>query len=478
MLFLSTVPLKALLRRAGSSSCVGNARTQIDESFETVDNRDAISMRILIEPSDYPTLRNLGDIAMQKVAVGRIAEFWPAADIQILSQSPESLRGYAPNVRGISSNGREAWMSGILPPRRVPRAIRHWERRVRERHVRLGERLAKVRLRLQSPQKTTALTTFLETTRTIDVLVVCGMGGVTDTFEEYALDLLDTIELVKMNGKGVVAMFGQAFGPIGDHSALAARAREVLPKIDFIALREARASIPLLERLNVDLSRVRITGDDALEIAAANRCSGLGNSLGINLRVASYSNVAFRHVAPLREVIQQFATKRAVALQPLPSSFHAEETDSDSIAGLTNGYDRVSLNNGTDPAALTAKVQNCRIAVVGSYHAGVYALAQGVPIVGLYNSDYYRDKFLGLQELFGIGVFPVDLSVPEWSSNLIRQANEAWETAPWSRKDLIEAADRQIECGRTAYNEFRTLVEDRFAHTLNRNMIAPLGAQR
>lgn len=420
-------------------------------------------MRILIEPSDYPELRNLGDIAMQAIAVGRIAEFWPAADIQVLSQSPESVRGYTPNVQGMPSNGREAWMSGILPSRHVPRAIRHWERRFRERHVRLGEHLARVRSTFQSAQKATALATFLETTRTIDVLVVCGMGGVTDTFEEYALDLLDTIELVKMNGKSVVAMFGQAFGPIGDHSALAERAREVLPHVDFIALREARASIPLLERLNVDPSRVKVTGDDALEVAAASRRSGLGNGLGINLRVASYSNVAFRHVAPLREFIQQFATERAVALQPLPSSFHVWETDSDSIAGITNGYDRVSLNDGTDPAALTAQVQNCRIAVVGSYHAGVYALAQGVPIVGLYNSDYYRDKFLGLRDLFGIGVFPVDLSVPEWTSNLMWQANEAWETAPSSRIQLIQAADRQIECGRAAYNEFRTLVDDRFA---------------
>ena len=373
-------------------------------------------MHILIEPSDYPSLGNLGDVAMQKTAVGRIAKFWPTANIQVLTDSPQSMPRYAPNVQGMSSLGRQVWMSGILAQRRVPRFIRLWERKVRARHPQLGERLTRFSLKLRSGHRATALTSFLEATQTADLLVVCGMGGIADAFEQYALDLLDTIALVKENGKSVVAMVGQAFGPVGDHTVLAKRAREVLPQIDFIALREARASIPLLERLKVDLSRVKVTGDDALEIAAESRRSGLGNSLGLNLRVASYSNITIKHVTQLREVIQQFAAERNVALQPLPSSLYTEESDSNSIAGLTEGYERISISNVTDPTALTSRVLGCRIAIVGSYHAGVYALAQGVPIVGLYNSNYYRDKFLGLEALFGIGVFPVDLSVPGWTT--------------------------------------------------------------
>jgi len=419
-------------------------------------------MRILIEPSEYSTLRNLGDVAMQKTAVGRIATFWPAADIQVFSESPHSLPGYAPNVKGISVVGRQVWMSGILPQRRIPRFIRHWERKVRAGHRQLGERLAKRSLKLRSDQRAPALTSFLDAVQTADLLVVCGMGGITGTFEQYALDLLDTIALVKENGKSVVAMFGQAFGPIGNGTFLAERAREVLPQVDFIALREARASIPLLESLRVDLSRVRLTGDDALEIAAQNRRSELGNSLGLNLRVALYSNVTIKHVAQLREIILPFARARAVALQPLPSSLYVEDAESAVIASLTEGYERICISNVTDPASLTVQVRGCRIAIVGSYHAGVYALAQGVPIVGLYNSDYYRDKFLGLEALFGIGVFSVDLSDPEWTTNLIKHANEAWDNAPSCRIPLMEAADKQIESGLRAYHELRSLVDARF----------------
>ena len=333
---------------------------------------------------------------------------------------------------------------------------------MRAKRPQLGERLAKFNLKLRADQRTTALTSFLEATQGTDLLVVCGMGGIADTFEQYALDLLDTIALVKKNGEGVVAMFGQAFGPIDDHSALAERAREVLPQVDFIALREARASIPVLERMKVDLSRVKVTGDDALEIAAQFRGSELGNSLGLNIRVASYSNITLKHITQLREIVQRFARTRGLALQPLPSSLYVEETDVNSISGLTDGYERTRIGNVTDPESLITHVRCCRVAIVGSYHAGVYALAQGVPIVGLYNSDYYRDKFLGLEAIFGIGVYPVDLSIPEWSTNMIRQAEKAWETAPSLRMQLIKAADRQIESGRTAYNELRSLVNAQF----------------
>src|SRR5258708_32201902 len=306
-----------------------------DSSFGKVDNCNAILMRILVEPSEYPDLRNLGEIAMQQTALSRIADFWPAAEIQVLSAAPMTLPRYAPNVRGLSSIGREAWMSGILPQRSVPRSIRHWERRIRGRHVQLAERLATVRWKFRSPQKATALTSFLETTRSIDLLVVCGMGGIADAFERYALDLLDTIELVKSNRRSVVVMFGQAFGPVGDRTEVARRAREVLPHVDFIALRESRASIPLLERLKVDLTRVMVTGDDALQIAAKNRRLPLGDSLGINLRVASYSNVTLKLVTQLREIIQQFASARAAALHPLPSSLYLAESDTAPIQGRT-----------------------------------------------------------------------------------------------------------------------------------------------
>jgi polysaccharide pyruvyl transferase WcaK-like protein len=420
-------------------------------------------MRIVIEPSGYDQLRNLGDVAMQQTALSRVAKFWPSADIQVLTDFPEALTPYAPNVRGLWSMGRRAWMSGLfLPPHEyidIPRIFRQWDSRVRRAHPGLTELLTSFKLKLVSGRYAAALDSFLEAIRTADLLVVCGMGGVTDAFEDYALDLLDTIKLVKANGKGVVTMFGQAFGPIGCGTAVAKRAHEVLPHVDFIALREARTSLPLLKSLGVDLSRVMVTGDDALEVAVQNRGIGLGDSIGINLRIASYSDVTLEHAQQLREVLQCFAELRSAPLQPLPSSSYVEEADSAFIQFVTEGYSRVHSNVIDSPAALATQVRNCRIAIVGSYHAAVFALAQGISIVGLYNSDYYRDKFLGLEALFEVGVSPVNLAEPKWAAELGKQLDDVWESAPLLRSRLIAVVDKQIELGCRAYDHVRELVE-------------------
>jgi hypothetical protein len=74
---------------------------------------------------------------------------------------------------------------------------------------------------------------------------------------------------------------------------------------------------------------------------------------------------------------------------------------------------------------------------------------------------YYRDKFLGLEALFGMGVFPVDLAAREWTATLLRQAETAWEVAPSIRKPLMKTVDRQIELGRNAYAHLGRLMKDR-----------------
>jgi polysaccharide pyruvyl transferase WcaK-like protein len=57
-------------------------------------------------------------------------------------------------------------------------------------------------------------------------------------------------------------------------------------------------------------------------------------------------------------------------------------------------------------------VSRCRVVVTGSYHAGVFALAQGIPVVATAASRYYHDKFSGLADLFGGGGDIVDVGSP------------------------------------------------------------------
>ena len=85
-------------------------------------------------------------------------------------------------------------------------------------------------------------------------------------------------------------MVGQGFGPLHTPE-LVARARVVLPHINFIGVREERASLPLLLSLGVASDRVMTTGDDAIEMAYRLRRDSLGEGLGVNVRIADYSGV-------------------------------------------------------------------------------------------------------------------------------------------------------------------------------------------
>jgi colanic acid/amylovoran biosynthesis protein len=99
--------------------------------------------------------------------------------------------------------------------------------------------------------------------------------------------------------------------------------------------------------------------------------------------------------------------------------------------------------------------------VTGSYHAGVFALAQGIPVVAFAASDYYRDKFLGLADQFGAGCRVLGTHEPEFASQLDRTIEEIWKQAPALRPVLLNAAEAQIKAARAAYQQLPALLSPR-----------------
>ncbi|MGH9559873.1 MAG: hypothetical protein ACRD3S_00330, partial [Terracidiphilus sp.] len=95
--------------------------------------------------------------------------------------------------------------------------------------------------------------------------------------------------------------------------------------------------------------------------------------------------------------------------------------------------------------------------VTGSYHAGVFALAQGIPVVGLIRSAYYEQKFKGLQAQFPGGCRVLDLRTP-LRSEAIRDATlDALESADGMRESLLAAAAEQVALSREAYRTAQIL---------------------
>jgi colanic acid/amylovoran biosynthesis protein len=102
---------------------------------------------------------------------------------------------------------------------------------------------------------------------------------------------------------------------------------------------------------------------------------------------------------------------------------------------------------------LIARVGTCRIVVTGSYHAGVFALSQGIPAVCVFNCEYYENKFRGLAAQFGVGCTVIGKSSEDFTASLVDSIIEAWENAEHWRPPLLEAARAQVEAGQVACND-------------------------
>ena len=100
--------------------------------------------------------------------------------------------------------------------------------------------------------------------------------------------------------------------------------------------------------------------------------------------------------------------------------------------------------------------------VTGSYHAAVFALAQGIPAIGLTSSSYYDAKFYGLRDQFG-GLFDV---VPLSGGDLAARLGAAIDRRLAERRGEAtrpssSSPPRQVEAGRTAYARLRDLISTR-----------------
>jgi polysaccharide pyruvyl transferase WcaK-like protein len=425
-------------------------------------------VRILLDNSSYH-LRNLGDVAMLEVALKRLSELWPGAVIQVLTNAPDLLTGYFPGTIPVAAEGRKLWLRGghlaesikKYVPWGVYRPVRALERVLekitRQRYPFFGRSIIKKGV-LGRDRSKKAMWEFVEALASADIVASSGGGFITDEFETRGKAVLELLGLAIKLGKRT-AIFGQGIGPV-ESNALERKARDVLPSVDLIALREGRYGSKFLESIGVRPSRVMVTGDDAIETAYGNRGAELGHGIGINIRAAKYSGIDFSEVQEVGEVIKRVAENHNAPLVPIPISFLDRESDVRSVCEALKGDGSVETKDHNNESLCTIfkRIQCCHVVVTGSYHAGVFALAQGVSVVGLAKSSYYVTKFLGLADQFGIGCQVVFLNEPDWRNKLAVAINDSWNLADNVRPRLIDACQRQIEANRIAYARFYELV--------------------
>lgn len=412
--------------------------------------------------------KNMGDVAMLQVAVKRIANLWPDARIEVLTDSAENLARYCPKAVPLPRAGCACWLTEHFflgrrhryLPSRFSIGLSTLKVFLGVRWPGLLDSLTMMRLAIRDPQgHRESFNRVRAAIEDCDAVIVCGAGGFADSCRDWNLFALWAIQAATRR-RTMVAMLGQGVGPLNDPFVIS-WARRVLPKVKLIGLRGGKGSQSILESIGVRSSVILTTGDEAVEIANAATVNNPGYAIGVNLRIASYSGVGADLIGEVAVALREFATDNTANLVPIPIAFHEYANDCFAIRQLLAECD-VGSDGGAgldSPEKLFDQIARCRIVVTGAYHAAVFALAQGIPAVCLYGSSYYSAKFEGLKDLFGVGCTTVILNAPDWRKRFHDAVERAWNSADEVRPSLLSSAADQIRRSQMAYQYVRELID-------------------
>ena len=413
--------------------------------------------RIRVENNSRHHL-NVGDVSMLQVAVNRLREVFPEAQITVPSAAPDRLSSLCPEIRVLDA-GRTPGFSPSILPLPLPFVWRLQKNVGSRLDYRLSAfrpawRLLAELFRTASPGQRTAIGDYLDELDAADLVVGPGGGYFNDDFADGSHETFMPLLLASGSGKPV-GMVGQGLGPVSDR-ALIRLGRTLFPRLSFLGLREGRASLKVAESMGADPARTVVTGDDAIELGYKNRKETLGSKIGFNFRLADYSETTRDEADTVRDAVSIFSARCNADVIPIPISRQPWEDDLESFRKLfpagTAGSAIASIP--VTPAASIALVGDCRVVVTSSYHAGVFALSQGVPVLAVAKSQYYVEKFQGLADQFGRGIRTVPLNNADTGA-LASLIEELWHGAPGMRADLLKAALAQIETGIEFYRLIR-----------------------
>ena len=438
-------------------------------------------MRILFDQAVYD-MRNKGNIALLQIALRRIHQLWPEASLEVMTDSPHLLKLYCPEAIPVSVYDHHNWSENREKFERFhrifPKQMLYTLLEIREDLQYRGLTPGQIKQQLRallggSPEAQGWEDQLIEPSESepidppdleqamqgADIVIGTGGGYLVDSDRGAAHLVLLRLARAKQMGK-FTALVGQGVGQIDDPE-FRALARKVLPEVDLILVRESKFAIPLMESLGVPPERIHMSGDDAVELVYEARNKTLGGDIGVSVRLAHYTDVAHQDLNQLRPVLHQAAAKYRAHLIGIPTSSCGVESDQFKIGELLAGYPKTrhSWLRFEPTIDLIRKASRCRVMVAGAFHGAVFALAQGIPAIGLVKTKEYSIKFGGLVDQFGEGCQLLYLDDEHLPEKLAEAIDTAWESTDRLRPQLLEAATTQIQLGQMGYRKLYELYE-------------------
>jgi polysaccharide pyruvyl transferase WcaK-like protein len=429
--------------------------------------------RIVVWPSSLHLL-NSGDVAMLQVSVQRMRKLFPRHRICVFVQNPTLLAKYCPEAEPLDPEEVHLARCRSLTPGTILRAMppnaKRWlhsmERQLLVRSPSSYKALASAKARLTHAHSAD-LDAAIELLAQTDAVVATGGGFINDSFpsvaERIMKDLLTGVYL-----SIPVAMFGQGLGPVTKSQVLRI-VGELFPELTLLGLRNSQGFGLAVQWMGGASLRIRVTGDDAIGPAYNDRQCAMSGGVGVSIRVTAYSGVSKVQALQFGECMRAAAAIMPAPLVPIVISRHPKDADVECLRALLGDDPLLRSEDQYDsPQKVVSAVKRCRVVVTGSYHAGVFALAQGIPVIGVSSSAYYDGKFLGLRDQFGSGVEVLRLDEPDLGPHLLQCLRRMWDNAPVVREELLAAARKQIALSENAYREFATAVESSWPRALER----------
>lgn len=397
---------------------------------------------------------------MLETAYGRLRTMWPHAQIRVITWAPDEIQRTLPGAIPLSPQGRHECFDHKLFGRlsssanRLGTAFHALDSAAFKYAPNLQALAARMKLKTRRRHAAAAFMSALQST---DLFVFSGAGMITDAFAWDAVQSLETLYLAKRLGART-AILGHMLGPVA-HQELKRVCCRVLPQVDLISVRERLTSLPFLAECGVPPDQARITGDDALGVLCPPDVAPTSRSaLGVNVRAAFYSGLNDDTTPQLSAALRRLSQQLGARIEPLAVAHHKEDDDAAALSAVNIGYSNTS-QKPESPQALKQRIATCRVVVAGSYHAAVFALAQGIPALGLVFSPYYEAKFKGLRDLFGSGCRYIDGRLRGWDQELQMAASDLWHNAHYWEEELLRSARRQYVSGQAAYQQLRDIVE-------------------
>lgn len=366
-------------------------------------------MNLLIDQSGY-RLANVGDAAMLQVAVQRMRSSGPMNDVMVLNSDAERFEAMGLCGRSLSVVGKGVFFrrGSLVDPwtrhfKGGSESALDFEHNLRFQHPKVYAAVLRARLVRQS-MASRGVGEFYRAIDRADALCVSGGGFINDSFQAHGLSVLELAEWFLKRGKPV-GLFGQGIGPVRS-PILREQIAKIIPQCSVVGLREGVTGPRVLEELSVMGDNVFVTGDDAIEIAHASPADsdfGGPKRIGLNLRVASYSGLPLELGGKIVNAVRESASHLATDVQPVPISWHDGDSDVGFITKSLSMGKKSSdeIVNPLSPEGVVRLLSRCRVVLTGSYHAGVFALSRGIPVIAVSASEYYDAKFVGLSHAFG-----------------------------------------------------------------------------